>query len=101
VLPGVIQAADLGALPACPLVRVCKRQFFLDRVVATVAGYLSSSAAWLVGPFAEEQVDISVVLRWFCEQAEQYYAERDVDFSLVVQDKRQRFGLARSAEAVA
>ena len=34
----VIQAADFGALPACPLVRVRKRQFFLDRAVATSRG---------------------------------------------------------------
>ena len=97
----VIQAADFGAMPACPLVRVRKRQFFLDRAVASIAGYLSSSAAWLGGRFAEEQVDISVVLRWFCERAEQYYAERELDFSMVVMDKRQRFGLAPCAEAAA
>lgn len=71
----VIQAADFGDLPSCPLVRVRKRQFHFDRAVATVAGYLSSSAAWLGGRFAEEQVDISVVLGWFCERAEQYYAQ--------------------------
>ena len=97
----VIQAADFGAIPSCPLVRVRKRQFFLDRAVATIAGYLSSSAAWLGGRFAEEQVDISVVLRWFCERAEQYYAEREVDFSLVVQDKRRRFGLTPGAVVAA
>jgi hypothetical protein len=97
----VIQAADFGALPACPLVRVRKRQFYLDRAVATVAGYLSSSAAWLGGRFADGQADLSVVLGWFCERAEQYYAEREQDFSTVVLDKRQRFGIVRSAEAVA
>ncbi len=97
----VIQTADFGMLPSCPLVRVRKRQFYLDRAVATVAGYLSSSAAWLGGRFADGQVDISVVLGWFCERAEQYYAERDQAFSTVVWDKRQRFGLARSAEAAA
>ena len=97
----VIQAADFGTLPSCPLVRVRKRQFFLDRAVATVAGYLSSSAAWLGGQYAEEQVDISVVLRWFCERAEQYYAERAEDFSMVVQNKRQRLGLVVPAEAAA
>jgi hypothetical protein len=89
----VIQAADFGALPSCPLVRVRKRQFYLDRAVATVAGYLSSSAAWLGGRYAQEQIDLSVVLRWFYERAEQYYAERGVEFSSVVLDKRQRFGL--------
>jgi hypothetical protein len=97
----VIQAADFGALPACPLVRVRKRQFILDRTVATVAGYLSSSAAWLGGRFAEQQADLSVVLRWFCQQAEQYYADRGVAFSSVVQDKRQRFGLVAGAEVAA
>jgi hypothetical protein len=97
----VIQAADFGALPSCPLVRVRKRQFFLDRAVATVAGYLSSSAAWLGGRFAEEKVDISVVLRWSCERAEQYYGERELDFSTVVVDKRQRFGLVPCAEVAA
>lgn len=96
----VIQAADFGVLPSCPLVRVRKRQFILDRAVATVAGYLSSSAAWLGGRFADGQADLSVVLGWFCERAEQYYAERDQDFSTVVQDKRQRFGLV-SGESVA
>jgi len=69
--------------------------------VASIAGYLSSSAAWLGGRFAEEQVDISVVLRWFCERAEQYYAERELDFSMVVMDKRQRFGLAPGAAVAA
>jgi hypothetical protein len=97
----VIQAADFGVLPACPLVRVRKRQFFLDRAVATIAGYLSSSAAWLGGRYAEEQVDLSVVLRWFCERAEQYYAERELDFSTVVSEKRQRFGLAPGAAVAA
>jgi hypothetical protein len=95
----VIQAADFGALPSCPLVRVRKQQFILDRTVATVAGYLSSSAAWLGGRFASEQADLSVVLRWFCQQAEQYYADRGVAFSSVVLDKRQRFGLVPCAEA--
>ncbi|HLW03548.1 MAG TPA: hypothetical protein VKT82_33185 [Ktedonobacterales bacterium] len=97
----VIQAADFGALPSCLLVRVRKRQFYLDRAVATVAGYLSSSAAWLGGRFADDQVDISVVLGWFCERAEQYYAEREQAFSSIVRDKRQRFGLVRPKQTAA
>jgi hypothetical protein len=80
---------------------VRKRQFYLDRAVATVAGYLSSSAAWLGGRFADGQADLSVVLGWFYERAEQYYAEREQDFSTVVQDKRQRFGLAECSKTAA
>jgi hypothetical protein len=90
----VIQEAQFEALPSCPVVRSRKRQVALGRAVASVAGYASSVSAWLGGPFASEQVDVSLIFHWFCDQVAAYLLERGRAFGTVVLDKRQRFGLS-------
>jgi hypothetical protein len=97
----VIQAARFDALPSCPVVRSRKRQMALGRAVAAVAGYASSVSAWLGGPYASRQVDVSLVFHWLCDQAAAYLAERGRAFGSVVLDKRQRFGLPVVGVAVA
>lgn len=90
----VVQAARFELLPSCPVVRSRKRQVALERAVASVAGYASSVSAWLGGQFAAQQVDVSLIFHWFCDQVATYLAERGHEFASVVLDKRQRFGLS-------
>ncbi len=93
----MVQSARFEVLPSCPVVRSRKRQVALGRAVASVAGYASSVSAWLGGPFASQQVDVSLIFHWFCDQVATYLAERGQEFGSVVLDKRQRFGLPAAA----
>lgn len=88
-----IQAADFGMLPSCPVVRQNQRRVVLERMVAAVTGYVTSTAAWIGGPLASDGVMFSLVFRWFCDEVATYLEKREQSFTELVVKKRQRFGL--------
>jgi hypothetical protein len=70
-----------------PIVRARKREKNIERVLASVIGYLSTLAAWVGGDPAAPEVDISLVLRWLYRAGLVYLEEKERDFSKLVQQK--------------
>ena len=97
----LVQQADFGVLPSCPVVRQDQRRIVLERMVAAVTGYVTSTAAWLGGPMASEGVMFSLVFRWFCDEVATYLEKRDQSFTDLVVKKRQRFGRTSCAGVAA
>lgn len=97
----LIQQANFGDVPSCPVVRQKQQRVVLERMVAAVTGYVTSTAAWIGGPMASDGVMFSLVFRWFCDEVATYLERREQSFLELVVKKRQRIGRTNTADAAA
>jgi hypothetical protein len=93
----LIQQANFGDMPSCPVVRQKQQRVVLERMVAAVTGYVTSTAAWLGGPIASDGMMFSLVFRWFCDEVATYLERRDQSFTELVVKKRKRYGRTSAA----
>src|SRR5712691_2797225 len=84
--------SDLG-----PLVRERIREKNVERGIASTMGYISTLAAWLGGMYADDGVDVSLLLHWLSEVGPEYLESKQRDFLEEVRKKQKRYGNTQSA----
>jgi len=75
------------------VVRKRHRDHNIERMLEAIVGYASSLAVYLGQEYADEMVDLSMVLHWVAQAGPDYLERIERDFAEEVQRKRVRFGM--------
>ncbi|HEX4203373.1 MAG TPA: hypothetical protein VHZ51_04075, partial [Ktedonobacteraceae bacterium] len=84
---------DLG-----PVVRKRIREKNLERGLAAMIGYASTMSAWLAGPYAEPDADMSLTFQWLYKHGQAYLDEKGRDYLEEVWRKQKLYHSAGAQE---
>jgi len=93
VVQAAFAASDERPAQFGKVVRKRHRDQNIERMLEAIVGYASSLAVYLGKEYADEMVDLSMVLHWVAQAGPDYLQRIERDFAEEVQRKRVRFGM--------